>query len=246
MDNDDPVYVRQPDWWYRSTGSFLSISRAEPLGCSTSAHRVMEHLAKYPNFHLNYCKYPTTVIGLDGFCDANWGISSSRQSTTGNLLLYCSAPVLWKSKLQKTTALSTAEVEYYSASAVTVEVIYLRSLLILMGFVPQSYTPVYEDNLNNTCIEWSNVIGRRKRAKHIDIRKHFAHEVIQNGHFRLVRVDTSEQLADIFIKSLQSRLHAECMAGILPWVVVCRKRRRATRGDKCVLSKSKLSPRRPL
>ncbi len=39
--------------------------------------------------------------------------------------------------------------------------------------------------------------GGRERAKHIDIRKHFAHEAVQNGHLRLVRVSTSKQLADI-------------------------------------------------
>jgi hypothetical protein len=43
----------------------------------------------------------------------------------------------------------------------------------------------------------NNIIGGRERAKHIDIRKHFAHEVIQNGEMRLVRVPTSSQLADI-------------------------------------------------
>ena len=103
--------------------------------------------------------------------------SSSRWSTTGNLLCYCEAPIHWKSKLQKTITLSTAEAEYYSASAVAVEVIYLHSLLIRMGFQPNGYTLVYEDN--NACIEWSNnVIGGRERAKHIDIRNHFSHEDI--------------------------------------------------------------------
>ena len=34
----------------------------------------------------------------------------------------------------------------------------------------------------NACIDWdNNDIGERERAKHIDIRKHLAHEVIQNG-----------------------------------------------------------------
>ena len=38
----------------------------------------------------------------------------------------------------------------------------------------------------------NNVIGGRERAKHIDIpsRKHFAHEVIQNGEMRLIKVAT--------------------------------------------------------
>ena len=98
--------------------------------------------------------------------------------------------------MQKTTALSTAEAEYYSASAAATEVIYLRNLLENMGFAQKSPTQVYEDN--TACIEWGNhVIGGRKRAKHIDIRKHFAHEVVQNGQMRLVHAATTSQLADI-------------------------------------------------
>jgi hypothetical protein len=47
------------------------------------------------------------------------------------------------------------------------------------------------------CIKWvNNVIGGRERAKHIDIQKHFAHEVIQNGAMRLVKVPTAFQMVD--------------------------------------------------
>ena len=91
--------------------------------------------------------------------------------------------------MQKTTALSTAEAEYYFASTAAAEVLYLRYLLHELGFAQQKPTPIYEDN--SACIEWgNNVIGGRERAKHIDIWKHFAHEVIQNGAMRLVKVQT--------------------------------------------------------
>ncbi len=77
--------------------------------------------------------------------------------------------------MQKTMALSTAEVEYYSASEMAVEIIYLRNLIRNMGLPQEDDTPVYEDD--TACIEWDNhIIGGRERAKHIDIRKHFAHE----------------------------------------------------------------------
>jgi hypothetical protein len=83
-----------------------------------------------------------------------------------------------------------------------------------MGFTQKAFTPMYEDN--NTCIEWANnVIGGRERAKHIDLRKHFAHEKIREGHIRLIRVDTTDQLADVFTKSLQPPPFARCMSGIL-------------------------------
>ncbi len=73
---------------------------------------------------------------------------------------------------------------------------------------------VYEDNI--ACIEWgNNIISCRERAKHIDIRKHFTHEVIQNSHLRLVRVDTSEQLAEIFTKGLHYQQWEACITAIL-------------------------------
>ena len=60
----------------------------------------------------------------------------------------------------------------------------------------------YEDNM--ACIEWTNtMIFGRERAKHIDIRKHFAHEAAQIGHLRLKRISTDDQLADVFTKGLQ-------------------------------------------
>ncbi len=55
------------------------------------------------------------------------------------------------------------------------------------GLCQQAPTLVYEDTDNTACIEWgNNVIGGRGRAKHIDIQKHFAHDVIQNGYMRLI------------------------------------------------------------
>ena len=69
---------------------------------------------------------------------------------------------------------------------------------------------------NTACLEWGHhVIGGRERAKHIDIRKHFAHEVIQREEMRLVKIDTSLQLADIFTKPLPYPQFLECLQGIL-------------------------------
>ncbi len=76
--------------------------------------------------------------------------------------------------MQTTIALSTAKGEYYSASEIVVEIIYLRNLIQNIGLPQENDTPVYEDN--TACIEWGNhIVGGRKQAKHIDIRKHFTH-----------------------------------------------------------------------
>ena len=104
--------------------------------------------------------------------------------------------------MQKTVALSSAEAEYYSASEMAIEIIYLRTLLANMQLRQSDYTPVVEDS--TVCLEWANhVIGGRERAKHIDIRKHFAHKAVQNCHMRLFKIATEFQLSHILTTALQ-------------------------------------------
>jgi hypothetical protein len=132
--------------------------------------------------------------------------------------------------MQKTISFSTGEAEYYAASEMAIEVIYLRNLLENMGFPQVPDTLVYEDN--TACIEWGNhVIGERERAKHIDLRKQFAHETIQNCMMCLIKINTSKQLADIFTKSLAYAQFIGCVraefSGIpsqsaLPRCTLCR------------------------
>jgi hypothetical protein len=113
---------------YIIAGSILRIRRSIALGGTASHDGVPRRLSKL-QAHLSR----STGIddGLFGFADSDWGNSSCRRSTSGNLCLYNRSPVLRRSKLQKTTALSTAEAEYYSAAT---EVLYLRNLLERMGF----------------------------------------------------------------------------------------------------------------
>ncbi len=73
---------------------------------------------------------------------------------------------------------------------------------------------MYEDN--TSCIEWgNNVINGRERAKHIDILKHFAHEVIRNGEMKLIKISTTSQLADILTKGLHLSQFLICVNGVL-------------------------------
>ncbi len=82
-----------------------------------------------------------------------------------------------------------------------------------MGLPQEDDTPVYD---NTACIEWGNhIIGGRERAKHIDIHKHLAHEVIQNRQMRVIRVPTDEHWADIFTKALPFPQFEQCLMGLM-------------------------------
>ncbi len=63
------------------------------------------------------------TTGLDGFADSDWGNSVSSRSTTGLMALFNETIVLWRSKMQKTISLSTAEAEHYAASEMAIGVI---------------------------------------------------------------------------------------------------------------------------
>ena len=68
----------------------------------------MEYLAAHPSFKIRYSRGMKLVDLLSGYADAGWDNSSSRRSTSGMVMLYNKSPIMWKSKIQKTTALSTA------------------------------------------------------------------------------------------------------------------------------------------
>ncbi len=105
-------------------------------------------------------------------------------------------------------AMSMAEVEYYAASKAAAEVKYLLNLLARMGLAQKARTPENKDN--NACIEW----GNRERAKHMDIRKRFAHAAIHDSSMRLVRAPTALQLAVILTRGLHLPQWQACVAGI--------------------------------
>jgi hypothetical protein len=203
-------------YWCRFDCSFTAAQLARFCASAGPSHwaalaHLMGYLVYRPSLKLKYDrKYEK---GLDGFADSDWGNSVSRKSTSGLLARYNRSLLMWRSKMQKTVALSTAEAEYYSVSEMAIEVIYLRNLLSSMGLPQEDYTEVFEDN--TACIEWSNhVLGGRERAKHIDIRKHFAHEAVQNGHMRLYQIPTEVQLADILTKALQLGPFKKCLYGL--------------------------------
>ena len=204
-------------YWTRFDISYTTAQLARFCASAGPSHwAALTHLIGYliqrPSLKITY--WNGANGGLDGFTDSDWGNSVSRKSTTGLIARYNRTPILWRSRMQKTVALSSAEAEYYSASEMAVEIIYLRNLLNNMGLPAGDNTSVFEDN--TACIEWANhIMGGRERAKHIDIRKHFAHEAVQNGHIRLIKIPTEFQLADLLTKGLHRRQFESCLYSLL-------------------------------
>jgi hypothetical protein len=145
--------------WIRCDISSTVSSLARFDASSGSSHwaaallHLMEHLEGIASLKVAYRRSTGVDEGLSGLADSDWGNSSSRRSTSCNLCFYKSCPILWRSKMQKTTTCHKAE--YYAVSTAATEVLFLRNHLENLGFSQQAPTPVYENK--TACIEWGTM-----------------------------------------------------------------------------------------
>jgi hypothetical protein len=137
---------------------------------------------------------------LYGYCDASWGCQPDAKSVTGWLFKIGSGPVSWCSKVQTTTALSTAEAEYVALSSACQEAMFLRSLLEDCGVDMAKPTTIFEDN--EACIKIAKNDMVQPRTRHIHRKYHYAREVIQRGQVHLEFCPTDLMVADMFTKVL--------------------------------------------
>ncbi|GMF37248.1 unnamed protein product [Phytophthora fragariaefolia] len=73
-------------------------------------------------------------VTVEAFTDADWGSNTDdRRSVSGVMVMIGNGPVVFKSKYQRTVALSSAEAEYMALSLCVQEVLWTRSMLKDMG-----------------------------------------------------------------------------------------------------------------
>lgn len=170
-----------------------------------AAKRLLRYLQATSNLGLVFRKNGKSVIG---YSDADWGnCPIDRKSYSGYVFLMGGSAVSWKSQKQRTTALSSTEAEYISLSEATKEAIYLRRLLLELGFENAAKISMHVDNRGAECL--ANDPVYHSRTKHIDIRYHFIRDVVSRGEINIEHVSTHDMVADILTKALPRQLHYE-------------------------------------
>ncbi|KAL6320086.1 hypothetical protein AAG906_004595 [Vitis piasezkii] len=127
-----------------------------------------------------------------GYTDADWvGSPTDRRSTSR----YC------KSKKQDVVARSSVEAEYRAMALATCELIRLKHLLRELRFGKDEQMKLIYDNQAALHIASNPVF--HERTKHIEVDCHFIREKIALGCVATSFVNSNDQLADIFTKSLR-------------------------------------------
>nr|GEZ24806.1 retrovirus-related Pol polyprotein from transposon TNT 1-94 [Tanacetum cinerariifolium] len=99
-------------------------------------------------------------------------------STSGSAQFLGDKLVSWSSKKQKSTAISTIEVEYIAMYGYCAQILWMRSQLTDYGF-DLNKIPMYYDNRSAIALCCNNV--QHSRSKHIDIHHHFIREQVERG-----------------------------------------------------------------
>uniref|UniRef100_H3H993 Integrase catalytic domain-containing protein n=1 Tax=Phytophthora ramorum TaxID=164328 RepID=H3H993_PHYRM len=158
----------------------LSQFSADPCPTHWQAlKRVLRYLQATPTHGLEFSREDS--LGMCGYSDADWaGDIESRRSTSGYAFMMNGGCISWRSKKQRTVALSSTEAEYMALSEATQEAVWLKVFLCELGeMASDEAVKIYEDNQGSIALAKNPQF--HKRTKHIDIRYHFVREKVEDG-----------------------------------------------------------------
>jgi hypothetical protein len=178
-----------------------------------------------PTNHSFHCWADADFAGMwqDGNSGDHEDDPNMSKSRTGYTITLGSCPLIWASKLQTEIALSTTEAEYIALSQALRETIPLMELARETrehGFdipilKPKIHCKAFKDNAG--ALELAKMPKLRPRTKHIATKYHHFREYVSTKRIALMKVTTTDQIADIFTKPLPVELFTKHRLSLLGW-----------------------------
>ncbi|GJT52260.1 retrovirus-related pol polyprotein from transposon TNT 1-94 [Tanacetum coccineum] len=126
-----------------------------------------------------------------------------RKSTSGICMFMGCCLTYWFAKKQTALAISTTEAEYVSSGKACQQALWMKQALI-------DYDICLDDVLimcdNKGAIDLSKNPIQHSRTKHIEIRHHFQRDNVQKGNIFIDKVESEDNIADIFTKPLKRKV----------------------------------------
>ena len=173
------------------------------------------------------------ILSIEAFPDADFAgmyghenpsDPSSVRSRTGFVILAANCPILWKSQLQSKTALSTMEAEIGALAHCCKELFPLMDLASDLaahfGLDPVKTTmnvTVHEDNASALILGNTIPPEYTPRSKFFHLETIWFREQIVKRGIKLIKVDTTEQLGDIFTKGLSRVVFEYLRKKLMGW-----------------------------
>ncbi|GKD17573.1 hypothetical protein Tco_1206731 [Tanacetum coccineum] len=166
------------------TGSLMYLTSSRPdliyAVCSCSRYQskptekhlqvvkwIFQYLKGTINMGLWYLK--DTDMSLTAYADADHaGCQDTRRSTSGSAQILGDKLVSWSFKKQKSTAISSIEVEYIALFRCCAQILWMRSQLTAYGF-QFNKVPLYCDNKSSIALCCNNDQHSRANVDHTSI-----------------------------------------------------------------------------
>ncbi len=139
-------------------------------------------------------------LRLQGYMDSDFAGADDRKSTTGFVFLINNTPISWMFCKQTCVSTSTTEAEYVALCSAVKEAVWMRQLLLDIGYPQNRPTLISEDN--NGCISLTEQTGTHQRSKHIDVQYHYSRDAVETKKIEVQHISTEKQIADGFTKAL--------------------------------------------
>ena len=173
------------------------------------ALRVLKYLYLTKDIKLNYTKNIEKDV-IDCMVDADWaGDCVDRKSTTGYVIKVFNNVIYWKSHKQNTVSKSSTFAEYIALSEAVTDINLVRNMLIDTFDVKiNKPIKIFEDN--SGAISIAKYGNFTKNSKHIEVQYHYVNELCEKGIIEIIKIETQNNAADLFTKSLGKSKFIKC------------------------------------
>jgi len=159
----------------------------------------------------------TDLDRLIGYSDSDWAMDiRHRRSITGIIFMLSGGAIAWKTRVQPTVSLSTAEAEFLAASDCGRLALFLRAVLLELGYEQTHATPIFEDN--RACVLVSESAHPTRQMRHLDIREFALQDWTERDLVTLISCPSHSNCSDMLTKQVGSILyarHADTITGRL-------------------------------
>ena len=177
---------------------------------------------------------PCEELRIDNYPDADFAgmyghevitDPSCVKSRTGFIITVANCPVLWMSKLQTETALSTMEAEIIALAQSCRELFPIIDLVISLGKavglptedLTTMHVSIHEDNAGALVLAETIPPQFTPRSKYYAIKTVWFREEVQKRKIKLLKIDTVEQLGDLFTKGVPKVTFEYLRKKIMGW-----------------------------
>ena len=179
---------------------------------STKAHwkyllRIIKYVIETKEKKLRYSLRPKKMkkVKIEGFCDSDYaGDRDTRKSVAGYAIYIFGCLIAWKSKSQRSVALSSSEAEYVSISEITKDLLFVKQILEFLQQEVEYPIEIKVDNIGAIYMAENN--SSNNQTKHVNTRYHFVRELIEDGIVKIEFVRSENNDSDIFTKNLGKEL----------------------------------------